>query len=44
MNSNNQNVDINSYEARLMNARNQNNQLEAIKIKQEAAAEGITLL
>ena len=44
MNSNNQNVDINSYETRLMNARNQNNQLEAIKIKQEAAAEGITLL
>lgn len=44
MNSNNQNVDINAYETRLMNARNQNNQLEAIKIKQEAAAEGITLL
>lgn len=32
------------YEARLANARKNNNQLEVIKIKQEAAAEGVVLV
>lgn len=32
------------YEARLADARKNNNQLEVIKIKQEAAAEGVVLL
>ena len=32
------------YEARLADARKNNNQLEVIKIKQEAAAEGVVLM
>lgn len=32
------------YEARLANARKNNNQLEVIKIKQEAAADGVVLM
>ncbi len=33
-----------TYETRLMNARKDNNQLEVIKIKQEAAEEGVVLI
>ena len=38
------NSTVTGYEARLADARKNNNQLEAIKIKQEAAAEGVVLI